>query len=102
MMRMGLAGLAVLTAVGIAGCGDGSPTKASVASAPVTARSVCEEGFRELETIDRHKLVPEASVFGRLIAEAAGASEQVDAHTEARLKRMRPNSEPGARLCFDT
>jgi len=70
-MRTLLAGFAVLAAVGVAGCGGGSPAKTSIAASPPTARSVCEEGFRELETIDRDKLTPEASVFGRLIAEAA-------------------------------
>jgi hypothetical protein len=39
-------------------------------------------------------------VFGRLIAEAARESEQVDAHTEAQLKRMRPLSATTARLAY--
>lgn len=95
-MRTCLAGLAVLTAAGIAGCGSGSHAKTAIAASPPTAHSVCKEGFRELETIDRHKLVPEPSVFGRLIAEAARESEQVDAHTEVRLKRMRPLSDRGS------
>jgi hypothetical protein len=58
------------------------------------------EGFRELETIDRHKLVPQASVFGRLIAEAARESEQVDTHIEVRLKRMRPLSATATPLAY--
>jgi hypothetical protein len=99
-MRTCLAGLAVLMAAGIAGCDSGSHAKTAIAASPPTAHSVCKEGFRELETIDRHKLVPEASVFGRLIAEAARESEQVDAHTEARLKRMRPLSATAVPLAY--
>jgi hypothetical protein len=85
--------------MGTTGCGGGSPAK-TVAAASPTARSVCEEGFRELETIDHHKLVPEASVIGRLIAEAAQESEKVDAHTETELKRVRSPSAAAVPLAY--
>jgi hypothetical protein len=39
-------------------------------------------------------------VFGRLIAEAAQASEQMDTHTEAQLKRTRPLSATAAPLAY--